>query len=103
VSPHSPELEIPVRISFAHIRERSTAGSMVDFAVFDAKSTSGSDAGNAELLASLTTQARLSGLKIDQSALAFVEQGQVKFYGARPLVEYLSRSGVPSWTHFVEL
>jgi len=88
-----------MRTRLAHLRERSTSGGWIDFAVFDAKSTTGS---NAELLASLTVHARRSGLKVDQAALAYWEGGRVRFYGSKPLVEFLSRSGVPAWTHEID-
>jgi hypothetical protein len=88
-----------MRISLAHLRERSAAGGWIDFAVFGAKSTTGS---NAELLESLTLRARQSGLKVDQAALAFMEGGRVQFYGSRPLVDFLSRNGVPAWTHEID-
>jgi len=92
-----------MKINFAHIRERSTTGGNIDFAVFDAKSTSGGDSGNAGLLAQLTSSTRASGLKIDQSALAYEQGGQIKFYGDKNLVDYLSNSGVPQWTNTIDV
>lgn len=89
-----------MKINLAHIRERSTSGGYIDFAVFDARSTSGD---NATLLAQLTAKARVSGLKIDQSALAYSQNGRIKFYGSKNLVDYLARSGLPRWTHEVDL
>ncbi|MEX2376274.1 MAG: hypothetical protein WD942_11940 [Dehalococcoidia bacterium] len=88
-----------MKINMAHIRERSTGGGWINFAVFDARSKSGSETDNAELLADLTRRARASGLKVDQSALAFTESRRVKFYGSKKLVDHLSRVGVPKWTH----
>ncbi len=92
-----------MKINFAHIRERSTTGGHIDFAVFDAKSTSGGDSGNANLLAQLTSSARASGLKIDQSALAYKQGNQIKFYGDKNLIDYLSNNGVPQWTNTVDV
>lgn len=91
-----------MQISLAHIRERSTTGGYIDFAVFDAHATSNTSSANADVLSRLTAKARLAGLKVDQSALAFVENGRVKFYGSKNLVEYLSQSGLPQWTHSIE-
>ncbi|TSK05147.1 MAG: hypothetical protein FPO08_16725 [Geobacter sp.] len=91
-----------MRINFAHIRERSTSGGYIDFAVFDARSTTGTDSANAEVLADLTTRAKMAGYKIDQSALAFNENGRLKFYGSRNLVDYLSKCGLPQWTHWID-
>ncbi len=88
-------------INFAHIRERSTSGGWIDFAVFEARSSSGLDSDNASVLARLTAQARGAGHKIDQSALAYSDQGRIKFYGDKNLVEYLSRTGLPQWTHSI--
>lgn len=92
-----------MRISFAHLREQATTGGWINFAVFDARSNSGSDRDNAALLHSLTLRARASGLRVDQSALAYSESGQLKFYGSKSLVEFLSRSGVPRWTHTIDI
>lgn len=88
-----------MQINFAHLREPSTSGGWVNFAVFEARSTSGGDSANAQALAQLTVKARLAGHQVDQSALAFTENGRVKFYGTKNLVDYLSRSGMPRWTH----
>lgn len=91
-----------MRINLAHIRERSTSGGWIDFAVFDARSSSGTDSDNAALLAQLTAKARASGLTVDQSALAYDEAGRIRFYGTKHLVDYLSRSGLPQWTHQID-
>jgi hypothetical protein len=90
-----------MRINYAHLRERSTSGGSIDFAVFEARSTSGTDSANSEVLARLTAKARAAGQKIDQSALAFQEAGRIKFFGDRKLVEYLTKAGVPRWTHTI--
>ena len=95
--------EAAMRISMAHLRERSTSGGWINFAVFDGRSTTGTAADNAELLAQLTASARSSGLKVDQSALAFMQSGRPTFYGSKTLVDYLARVGVPRWTHTVDI
>ena len=92
-----------MKIDLAHLREKSTSGGWIDFAVFDAKSSTGTNSDNADLLAQLTASARASGLKIDQSALAFNHVGQIRFYGDKNLVEYLSKNGVPRWTHKIDV
>jgi hypothetical protein len=71
--------------------------------VFDAKSTATGDSGNATLLAQLTNKSRASGLKIDQSALAYNQNGRIQYYGTKSLVDYLSRSGLPKWTHEIDV
>lgn len=91
-----------MKINLAHLRERSTSGGWIDFAVFDAKSSSG-DSGNATLLTQLTAKARVSGLKVEQSALAYIDNGRLRFYGTKSLVDYLARSGVPNWTHTIDV
>jgi len=91
-----------MRINVAHLRERAQAGGWIDFAVFDARSTSGTDAGNAQLLGQLTAKARAANLRVDQAALAYTEGGRIRFYGSPPLVDYLSKCGVPGWTHTVD-
>lgn len=88
-----------MQINFAHLREPSATGGWVDFAIFEAHATSSSDAANAQALAQLTTKARMAAYRVDQSALAFNENGRLKFYGSKNLVDFLSRSWRPHWTH----
>jgi hypothetical protein len=90
-----------MQINFAHLREPSTNGGWVNFAVFDAHATSSGDTANAQVLAQLTTKTRMAGYLVDQSALAFNENGRLKFYGSKNLVDFLSRSWRPHWTHTV--
>jgi len=90
-------------ISMAHLRERAVSGGWVDFAIFGAKATSGGDQGNGTLLAQLTAKARASGLSVQQSALAYTDGGRVRFYGTPSLVTYLSKMGIPRWTHEIEV
>ncbi len=92
-----------MKINLAHLRKRSSSGGWIDFAVFNAKFSTGTNSDNADLLAQLTTTARATGLKIDQSALAFNYAGRIKFYGDKNLVDYLSRNGVPRWTHKIDV
>lgn len=88
-----------MRVKFAHLRERSTAGGWINFAVFDARSNSGTTSANDDVLRSLTMRVRASGLRVDQSALAYAEGGRLRFHGSKHLVEYLAKSGMPRWTH----
>lgn len=64
---------------------------------------SGTDSGNNQLLSQLEHKARAAGLRVDQSALAFMKNGRIQFYGDKNLVSYLSRSGVPRWTHKIDV
>jgi hypothetical protein len=89
-----------MRINMAHLRERSTSGGWINFAVFDAKSISGD---NAALLDQLTAAARANGLKVDQSALAFRSGGRIQFYGDKNLVSYLAKGWIPNWTHTIDI
>ena len=91
-----------MKINLAHLRERSNSGGWIDFAVFDAKSSSGTQTDNDKLLYQLTVKARASGLKIDQSALAYNQNGRTQFFGDKNLVDYLSNNGVPGWTHEID-
>lgn len=91
-----------MKINFAHIREKSTTGGWIDYAVFEAKSVAGTNSGNDEVLARLTAKARVSGLKIDQSALAFMQNGRITFFGSKYLVAHLSKVGAPKWTHSID-
>lgn len=87
-----------MQVNFAHIRERAQNGGWINFAVFDARSSSGSRDDNSQLLTQLTAKARGANLRVDQAALAFVSGGRLQFYGSPPLVDFLSRSGLPGWT-----
>lgn len=88
-----------MQINFAHLRERATNGGDINFAVFEARANSNTDAARSIVLADLTTRARNSGLRVDQSALAYTENGRIKFFGSKNLVDYLSRGWSPRWTH----
>jgi hypothetical protein len=92
-----------MKIKLAHLRERSTSGDWINFAVFEAKSTSGTHSGNSTLLSQLEHKARAAGLRVDQSALAFMQNGCIQFHGDKNLVSYLSDSGVPQWTHTIDV
>lgn len=91
-----------MKVNLAHLREHGRSGGWINFAVFDARSSSGTRDDNSRLLMQLTAQARLANLRIDQSALAYRSGGQVQFFGSPPLVEYLSKAGVPGWTHTID-
>lgn len=91
-----------MRINLAHLRERAVSGAWVNFAVFDARSSSGLQSDNVRLLAQLTARARASNLRVEQSALAFSSGGRTQFFGSPPLVDYLSRNGIPRWTHTID-
>ena len=88
-----------MQINVAHLRHPAASGGWINFAVFDARSSSGSASAYGELLQQLTVQARANSLRIDQSALAFNSGGRIQFFGSRHLVEFLSRNGLPRWTH----
>jgi hypothetical protein len=91
-----------MRVNFAHVRERATSGGDINFVVFEGRSASGSSTDNDIVLHRWTSAARSLGLAVDQSALAFLQNGRIQFYGSTPLVEHLARTGLPSWTHFLE-
>lgn len=92
-----------MQILMAHLREQSTSGGWIDFAVFDAKSNSGRHTENNRLLNDLTIKARAAGFKVDQSALAYRKNGRIEFFGPKTLLAYLSRRGVPRWTHKINM
>ena len=92
-----------MQINFAHLRERSTSGGDINFAVFEASSNSNSSTAKSAVLADLTVRARRSGLRVDQSALAFMENGRLRFYGSKNLVDYLARGWIPHWTHTLSI
>lgn len=91
-----------MRVNLAHLRERARSGGWINFAVFDARSSSGTNDDNARLLAQLTAKAKAANLRVDQSALAFQSGSRIQFFGSPPLVEYLSMNGLPGWTHTID-
>lgn len=88
-----------MKINFAHLRERAVNGGWINFAVFDADATTKLNSDRNRLLNQLTIKARASGLRVDQSALAFEENGQIRFYGDPNLVKFLANNFSPYWTH----
>jgi len=91
-----------MRINFAHIRHPSTSGGSIDFAVFDAKANSNTTEAKQAVLFQLTQAARGAGHKIDQSAIAYSQGGQIQFFGDKNLVDFLSKNGLPQWTHWID-
>lgn len=89
-----------MKINMAHLRERSTAGGWIHFAVFDARSTNGDNDG---LLHQLTLATRANRLQVDQSALAFKSGSRLRFYGDKNLISYLSKGWTPRWTHTIDV
>jgi hypothetical protein len=89
-----------MKINMAHLRERSSTGGWINFAVFDAKSTTGDNAG---LLHQLTMDGRANGLQVDQSALAFQSGGRIQFYGDKNPVSSLSKCRIPQWTQTIDV
>jgi len=94
-------MEHRLKINFAHVRHPGVSGRDINFAVFEASSRSGSS-GNSSILATFTMKAKGLGLQIDQSALAFMQNGRIHFYGDRHLVDFLSKNGPPRWTHVLD-
>jgi len=90
-----------MKINFSHVRERAVNGGWVNFVVFatDARVPSS----RPQVLAELTSRVRRQNLRVDQSALAFTENGTLKFFGDRHLVDYLSDCGLPQWTHEIDV
>ena len=90
-----------MRVNFAHLKHKSAAGD-VSFAVFEARSNSGSDKDNKKLLEDLVKHAQGIGLRVEEAALVFREGERIKFWGNMSLVELLSKGGVPKWTHYFD-
>jgi hypothetical protein len=92
-----------MRIDFAHLRERAQSGGWINFCVFGARSPSGTAADNSRVLAQLTAKAQAKNLRVDQAALAFENGGRLQFFGSPHLVDFLSRRGLPGWTHQMDV
>lgn len=83
-------------INLAHFRVQG-----IDCAVFEADAHLSTRRDN--VLQMLAAQARMQGLKVDKAALAFSKGGRIHFRGTQDLVRYLSRSGLPRWTHRITI
>jgi hypothetical protein len=90
-----------MRINFAHLKERSTTGRDVNFAVFDAKPTNNTPEERDQLLLDLILRARAMNLNVEVGALAYVEHGQSKYWGHEFVLDYLVDRGIPRMTHYV--
>lgn len=75
----------------------------MDFAIFDARSESGSEADNLTLLNELSENARKNNFKVDQAVLVFKIDDEIRFYGSTELAKYLSKVGFPKWTHQIDI
>ena len=87
----------------AHLRQETSNGDFMDFAIFDARSESGSEADNLTLLNELSENARKNNFKVDQAVLVFKIDDEIRFYGSTELAKYLSKVGFPKWTHQIDI
>jgi hypothetical protein len=88
-----------MQVPMAHLRDQG-----IDFVVFDADADTHRDADRSRLLGQLVAAAARNGLRIQKAALAFVQHGELTFYGWSDLVQYLaSRGGVSHWTHTLDV
>jgi hypothetical protein len=81
-------------INMAHLRVQG-----IDFAVFDADARSHMDRDRSRLLDRLTKCARSTGMRIQKSALAYQENGELRFFGTPDLVQFLVANPYIEWTH----
>ena len=87
-----------MRINIAHVREQG-----INFVVAEADAISHTDPDRAAVLSRVTAAARSARLRVDKAALAFTEGGRITFFGTPDLVRFLSRAGLPRWTHQLDL
>lgn len=92
-----------MKIEFAHLREQSTTGRMVDFAVFHGKPIHNTPSGRDALLTQLTSAARRTGRKIDVASLVYEEKGEIRTWGHPFVIDFLSKVGVPAATHSIDV
>lgn len=91
---HQAEVQPMTDVNMAHIRIQG-----ISVAVFDARPTSGSDRDRQSVLDRLVMAARRTGMLVQKAALAYRDGRSVRFFGTPDLVRYLTRAGVPRWTH----
>ena len=73
-------------------------------AVFQANAVTNTDQARAQVLADLTRKARANNLRVDNAALAYQYNWQLRFYGTPDLTKYLANGGYYNlrWTHELE-
>jgi len=91
-----------MRIEFAHLRQRSTTGQMVDFAVFHAKANGNTDADRQRWLSELGNSSSSSRRKVDVAALVYQEGTQMTWWGHPFVGDFINRLGVPSANYYVK-
>lgn len=87
-----------MKINVAHVNIQG-----LSCLICDADHQSRTQTGRNALLGQLTAEARAQNLRVDKSALAFRENGQLMFFGTPDLVRFLSNNGLPRWTHVLTL
>jgi hypothetical protein len=87
-----------VKINFAHVRIQGQS-----VAIFDADARTHTKSARTKLLTNLVSRVRLAGLRVDKAALAFIEAGDLTFFGSPDLVRYLVKNGLPEWTHTIDV
>ena len=76
----------------------------INVAVFQADARTHANSDRKTLLADLTMKARQSGLRVQKSALAYNNYGNVEFLGTPDLVQFLANGGFYRlrWTHEID-
>lgn len=88
-----------MRINVAHLRDQG-----IDFAVFDADTSSRTKSDRDALLSDLVTAAQANGLHVEKAALAFRQHGRLTFHGTQDLVRYLAANPLAiRWTHTLDI
>jgi hypothetical protein len=87
-----------MKVKIAHLRVQG-----INFVIAGADATTGLQHDRDAVLKRVWISARRAGLRVDKAALAFHEGGRLRFYGTPDLVRYLATSGVPGWTHTLEI
>lgn len=92
-----------MRIDLAHLREQSTTGQWVDFAVFFAKTNEDTDEARGTLLSQLIVAANQADRRVEAGALVYEQYNQIRWWGHPFVVDYLNKRGVPRPTHSIEV
>ena len=91
-----------MKVNYAVLQEQ-VSDRLSNNVVFQAGAPSSLESEQMELLRQLMMHVRRKGLNVHQAALAFEEEGELKFFGSRNLVDHLSENGLPGWTHSLTL
>jgi hypothetical protein len=88
---------VTMKVQTAYLHDQG-----ISFLVFNADARAKNNQAREQLLVELTNVANQCGLRANKAALCYSEGARVHYFGTSDLVKYLSKRGVPRWTHSID-